>query len=50
MGLESSHIGNNIGEEKNRSRKYRAQNKIIHSFTSSLKDFSKKLPKQTIIN
>ena len=42
MGLESSHIGNNIGRRKKIGvGLYRAQNKIIHSFTSSLRDFSK---------
>ena len=44
MGLESSHIGNNIGRRKKIGvGLYRAQNKIIHSFTSSLKDFSKEV-------
>jgi len=36
MGLESSHIGNTIGRRKKIGvGKYRAQNKIIHSFTLS---------------
>ena len=40
MGLEFTHRKHYCCLQK-RVGKYRAQNKIIHSFTSSLKDFSK---------